>query len=56
MPLGLYACCKHGPGHQHARTGGCGFAHRLSDLSIPAGVNPCVYGEIGRMSVAAPLV
>ena len=25
--------------------GGCGFAHRLSDLSIPAGVNPCLWRD-----------
>ena len=37
-----YACCKHGPSH---RTGGCGFAHRLGDLSIPAGVNPCLWRD-----------
>ena len=34
MSLGTYACCKHGPRHP---MGGCGFAHRLSEVSIPAG-------------------
>ena len=24
---------------------GCGFAHRLGDLSIPAGVNPCLWRD-----------
>ena len=42
MPRCQYACCKHGPSH---RMGGCGFAHRLSDLSIPTGMNPRVWRD-----------
>ena len=42
MSRGRYACCKHGPSHL---MGDCGFAHCLSDLSIPAGVNPCLWRD-----------
>ena len=36
MSLGTYALCKHGPRHP-TRGCGCGFAHRLSEVGIPAG-------------------
>ena len=45
MPLGLYACCKHGPGHRHARKEGCGFAHSLSELRIPVRPPPQVWRD-----------
>ena len=41
LPL-KYACCKHGPGHRVDR---CGFAHRLSELSIPTRPQPCVWRD-----------
>ena len=46
MPLGgLYACCKHGPGHRHARKDGCGFAHSLSELRILVRPPPQVWRD-----------
>ena len=36
MSLGTYALCRHGPRHP-TRACGCGFAHRLSEVGIPAG-------------------
>ena len=32
IPRVSYACCKHGPRHNHAQ---CGFAHCLSDIGMP---------------------
>lgn len=42
MSRAKYACCKHGPSHRGA---GCGFAHNLSELSIPAGTTPCLWRD-----------
>ena len=48
MPLGLYACCKHGPGHRGERKGGCGFAHSLSELRIPVRPPPQVWRDLSH--------